>query len=84
MYLMTLWNSDSTKNIWQLYMLTASKCHKWRKRVKHIILVYNVHPSCKIKNLGKILHIIYTYVIMVYYILLYQKFISHYFDTLFT
>jgi len=24
------------------------------KRVKHIVLVYNVHPSCKIKNLCKI------------------------------
>jgi hypothetical protein len=35
---------------------------KWRtcisrsakKRVKHIVLVYNAHPSCKIKNLDKI------------------------------
>jgi hypothetical protein len=36
----------------------------WRKcdfpvweRVKHIVPVYNAHPSYKIKNLGKILHI---------------------------
>jgi hypothetical protein len=28
------------------------------ERVKHIVPVYNAHPSYKIKNLGKILHII--------------------------
>jgi hypothetical protein len=27
------------------------------ERVKHIVLVYNAHPSYKLKNLGKILHI---------------------------
>jgi hypothetical protein len=27
-------------------------------RVKHIVPVYNAHPSYKLKNLGKILHII--------------------------
>jgi len=29
------------------------------ERVKHIVLVYNAHPSYKIKNLGKILCIMH-------------------------
>jgi hypothetical protein len=29
------------------------------KRVKHIVLVYNAHPSCKIKNLCKIQRIMH-------------------------
>ena len=29
------------------------------KRVKHIVLVYNAHPACKIKNLCKIQRIMH-------------------------
>jgi len=46
-------------------MLTIVNKKTWQtcdfpfwERVKHIVPVYNAHPSYKIKNLGKILHII--------------------------
>jgi hypothetical protein len=45
-------------------MLTIVNKKTWQKcdfavweRVKHIVPVYNAHPSCKAKNLGKIMRL---------------------------
>ena len=62
MQLIILWNSVQT--IKKYLTLHVDKVNKkaWRtcdfpvwERVKHIVPVYNAHPSYKIKNLGKIL-----------------------------
>ena len=60
------------KNLRTIYLFSSSiklqniKCvgFYWRtcdfpvwERVKHIVPIYNAHPSYKLKNLGKILHI---------------------------
>ena len=43
--------------------LTTQMADMWfpglKKRVKHIVPVYNAHPSCKIKNLCKIQRIMH-------------------------
>jgi hypothetical protein len=49
---------------WRPYELCCNKraCKvrtRSEKRVKHIVLIYNAHPSCKIKNLYKISNIMH-------------------------
>ena len=58
---MILWNSVQTSREIRTYLTIVSIKNDGhvifrseKKRVKHIVLVYNAHPSCKIKNLDKI------------------------------
>jgi hypothetical protein len=44
----------SVSSLLGLENLQKNVISRSEKRVKHIVLVYNVHPSCKIKNLCNI------------------------------
>jgi hypothetical protein len=65
MHLLILWNSVQTSKEIQKYLTIVNiknsghVISRSEKRVKHIVLIYNVHPSCKIKNLDKILCIMH-------------------------
>ena len=57
---MILWNSVQTSKEIRTYLTIVNikngghVISRSEKRVKHIVLIYNAHPSCKIKNLDKI------------------------------
>ena len=57
---MILWNSVQTSKEIRTNLTIVNinngghVISRSEKRVRHIVLVYNAHPSCKIKNLDKI------------------------------
>jgi hypothetical protein len=64
MQLIIFWNSVKQFKKYLTLRVDNSKQKTWRtcdfpgwERVKHIVSVYNAHPSYQIKNLGKKLRI---------------------------